>query len=45
MMFRCENCGRIFKKDIMDWRELAEVKCPYCGSRCVRRVFQQSMVW
>ena len=45
MMFKCENCGRIFNKDVMDWRELAEVRCPYCRSGCVRRIFQQSISW
>jgi len=45
MMFKCLNCERIFSKDIMNWRELAEVKCPYCGSSCVRRISKQSVVW
>jgi len=42
-MRKCLNCGRIFNENVMDWKDLKYVKCPYCGSRCVRRLFKQSL--
>jgi len=38
LKFVCENCGNVFETYIMDWKDLANVKCPYCGSNCVRRL-------
>jgi len=45
MKFKCENCGLVFDVDVMDWRELKDVKCPNCGSSCVVRISRPAVVY
>ena len=45
MRFKCENCGLVFDKDVMDWKDLGSVKCPNCGSSCVVRISRPAVVY
>ena len=45
MRFKCENCGMVFDVNVIDWKDLANVRCPNCKSRCVVRIFQRAIVY
>jgi putative FmdB family regulatory protein len=36
--FSCLNCGKVFEKLVLKNEEIQELRCPYCGSKNIKKL-------